>query len=223
MRSDTVNSLLLRVVPKLLSWMMRLWLGTCRVKVHNDEPVKAVERGELTLIGSFWHYSLVFVIYYLRKFPATVMVSASKDGEYIARLAGEFGFNSVRGSKNRRGVEALKGMVRAVQQGDNSAIVADGSQGPARVAQSGALMVAAKSGKPIVPITWSASNYFTIKSWDKTAVPKPFSSVDIYFGTPIYVPSKVNSEILEEYRCRLENELNLLYRKAWALHGLDSH
>ena len=223
MRSDVVNGLLVRVVPKLLSWLMRLWLGTCKVTVHNDEPLHAVDRGELTLIGSFWHYSLVFVLYYLRRYPATVMVSASKDGEYIARLAGEFGFNSVRGSKNRRGVEALKGMVRAVQQGNNSAIVADGSQGPARVAQSGALMVAAKSGKPIVPIAWSAQNYFTINSWDRTAVPKPFSRVDICFGTPIYVPRKVNSEILEEYRCKLENELNLLYSKAWAIHGMESH
>ena len=223
MRSGFVNSLLLRVVPKLLSWIMRLWFGTCRVTVHNGGVMSSIDRGETNIVASFWHYSIIFIFYFVRNYSATAMVSSSRDGEYIARLAGELGFNTVRGSKNNKGVEALKGMLRAVRAGDNGAIVADGSQGPARVAQTGALLVAAKTGKPVVPMVWAASSYFTIKSWDKTAIPKPFSRIDLYFGESMYLPRKVSADELEQYRGLLENNLNELYSKAWSLYGKTSH
>ncbi len=223
MSSGFVESLLLRVVPKLLSWIMRLWFGTCRVTVHNGDIMSSIDRGETNIVASFWHYSIIFIFYFVRNYSATAMVSSSRDGEYIARLAGELGFNTVRGSKNHKGVEALKGMLRAVRAGDNGAIVADGSQGPARKAQAGALLVAAKTGKPVVPMIWAASSYFTIKSWDKTAIPKPFSRIDLYFGEPMYLPRKVGADELEQYRGLLEKNLNELYSKAWSLYGKISH
>lgn len=218
-----VHSLLLRVVPKLLSWIMRLWFGTCRVTVHNGDIMSSINRGETNIVASFWHYSIIYIFYFVRNYSATAMVSSSRDGEYIARLAGELGFNTVRGSKNNKGVEALKGMLRAVRAGDNGAIVADGSQGPARKAQAGALLVGAKTGKPVVPMVWAASSYFTIKSWDKTAIPKPFSRIDLYFGEPMYLPRKVSADELEQYRGLLEKNLNELYSKAWSLYGKTSH
>lgn len=223
MSSKAINNILIRVVPKILSWTMRVWFGSCRVKMHNCDIMLSSPKEGPNIVASFWHYSIIFIIYFVRKYPATVMVSASSDGEYIARLAQEFGFRTVRGSKNNKGVEALKGMLRGVKKGDSGAVVADGSQGPPRVAQPGALLVAAKTGRPIVPMAWSASNYFTINSWDKTAVPKPFSRVDIYFGEPLYIPRKLDAEELEKYRCILENELNELYTKAWSKHGKSSH
>jgi lysophospholipid acyltransferase (LPLAT)-like uncharacterized protein len=223
MNSGFVNSLLLRVVPKLLSWIMRLWFGTCRVTVHNGGIMSSINRGETNIVASFWHYSIIYIFYFVRNYSATAMVSSSRDGEYIARLAGELGFNTVRGSKNNKGVEALKGMLRAVRAGDNGAIVADGSQGPARKAQAGALLVAAKTGKPVVPMVWAASSYFTIKSWDKTTIPKPFSRIDLYFGESMYLPRKVNADELEQYRGLLEKNLNELYSKAWSLYGKTSH
>lgn len=223
MSSGFVHSCLLRIIPKLLAWIMRLWFSSCRVTVHNGGIMSSIDRGETTIIASFWHYSIIFIFYFVRNYSATAMVSSSRDGEYIARLAGELGFNTVRGSKNHKGVEALKGMLRAVRGGDNGAIVADGSQGPARIAQAGALLVAAKTGKPIVPMVWASSSYFTIKSWDKTAVPKPFSRIDLYFGEPIYLPRKVSADELEQYRDLLEKNLNELYSKAWSLYGKTSH
>lgn len=223
MSTDLVDRILVRIVPKLLSWTMRLWFRTCRVTVLNDGFLEEAGTKEKTVIASFWHYSIIFTLYYLRKYPATVMVSASKDGEYIARLAGEFGYQCVRGSKNKKGVEALKGMLRAVLAGENGAVVADGSQGPARVAQSGALLVAAKSGRPIVPMAWACSSFFGIKSWDRTLIPKPFSRLSVYFGEPIHIPRKLNAEELEQYRLKLEKELNELYSTAWAQYGIVAH
>jgi len=223
MSSGFVDNFLLRIIPKLLSWIMRLWFGTCRVTVYNGDIMSSIKRGETNIVASFWHYSIIFIFYFVRNYSATAMVSSSRDGDYIARIAGELGFNTVRGSKNNKGVEALKGMLRAVRAGDNGAIVADGSQGPARKAQAGALLVAARSGKPVVPMVWAASSYFTIKSWDKTAIPKPFSRIDLYFGEPMYLPGKVSVDELQQYRGLLEKNLNELYAKAWFLYGKKSH
>jgi lysophospholipid acyltransferase (LPLAT)-like uncharacterized protein len=151
----------------------------------------------------------------MRKYSATAMVSASRDGEYIARLAERFGFETVRGSRNKKGVEGLKAMLRAVRKGSSAAIVADGSQGPPRIVQPGAILLASRTGAPIIPMIWAASSYFSINSWDRTIVPKPFSRIDFYYGEPLLVPEKLKPEELEKYRLHLEEILNGLYDKAW--------
>ena len=223
MTKGMLNSLLLRVVPKILALGMRLWFLTCKVKIHNPENLVLAGDEKQPLIASFWHYSIAYLFFHVRKYSATVMVSASRDGDYIARLAEEFGFDSVRGSRNKKGFEALKGMLRAVRNGSNAAIVADGSQGPVRVAQPGAILVASRTGAPVIPIVWSASRYFTIRSWDRTAIPKLFSRIDVFYGEPIYIPAKLKPEEMDEYRIRLEQDLNTLYADAWGLYKINTH
>jgi len=223
MTEGKVNDLLLRVVPLAAAWLMRAWFGSCRVTLHNQENCFTPQEKEKTGIASFWHYSIIYILYHMRKYSATAMVSASRDGEYLARLAERFGFNTVRGSRNNKGVEGLKAMFRALRHGSNAAIVADGSQGPPRVVQAGSLLLASRTGAPIIPMVYAASSYFTIKSWDRTIIPKPFSRIDFYYGEPFFVPAKVNPQELEEYRLQLEERLNQLYGKAWAQYGKLGH
>ncbi|HBG18386.1 MAG TPA: hypothetical protein DDY32_03685 [Desulfobulbaceae bacterium] len=223
MTEGTLNSLLVRVVPRLIALIMRVWFLTCRVKVHGLENWRDPNETGQPIIASFWHYSLLFIFYYMRDQSGAALVSASRDGEYVARLAHEFNFATVRGSRNNKGVEALKGLLRVVRAGDSVALVADGSQGPARIAQSGAILLASRTGTPIQPLAWSASRYFTIRSWDRTAVPKPFSRVEYFFGEPIIVPPELKAEGIEEYRLLLENRLNELYRSAWGQYNKDGH
>jgi len=215
------NRLLLWLIPPVIAFVMRLWFFTCRLTVHNS--VALDDKRETPLIASFWHYSIIYLFYHVRKHQATVMVSASSDGEYIARLAKQFGFDTARGSRNNKGVGALKGLLRAVKRGNNAAIVADGSQGPARRAQPGAVLVASRTGTKIIPMAWSASSYFTIHSWDKTAIPYPFSRIDLFYGDLISVPRDLDGEGLERYCTILEEKLNELYKKAWLLHDKTSH
>ncbi len=216
-----LKTFLLWLVPLCLAFVMRIWFFTCKVTVHNNMVLK--ENKEAPLVASFWHYSIIYLFYHMRKQPVTAMVSASSDGEYIARLAHEFGFDTARGSRNNKGVGALKGLLRAVKCGNNVAIVADGSQGPARQAQPGAVLVASRTGAEIIPMAWSASKYFTIHSWDKTAIPYPFSRIDLFYGDLISVPRDLDGEGLKMYCTILEQKLNELYKKSWLLHGKTSH
>jgi lysophospholipid acyltransferase (LPLAT)-like uncharacterized protein len=223
MKEGFVNRQLVRFVPLLVAFIIRIWFSSCRVTVHNSGFVDVREEQGLPVIASFWHYSVIYILYFQRRSTATAMVSASKDGDYLAGLAARLGFNTVRGSRNRKGVQALKSMLGAVKKGSNAALVADGSQGPPRKAQSGAVLIASKTGVPIVPIVWSASGFFTIRSWDRTAIPRPFSRIHYFYGEPIWVPGGVEQDGLEEYRRRLEDSLNSLYVQAWGKFDKTAH
>ncbi len=175
------------------------------------------------VIAGFWHFSILYLFHHLRSFSATVMVSASHDGEYIAKIANLLGLKTVRGSSNRRGVRALKMLIGELLKGSNAGIVADGSQGPALQVQPGMILLASKTGRSILPMTWSASHYITFKSWDKTVLPLPFSCIYMYYGQPFYVPEKISSDQVEQYRQQLEVIFKDLYSQAWNEVGKKQH
>ena len=209
-------------MPRLYVALTAAWFGSCRLKIRGrDNLDKVLAQG--AAVVPFWHYSVFYMLYHLRRYPGVAMVSASKDGEYIARVARLLGFETVRGSANRFGVRALKGMVTHVRQGKNAGIVADGSQGPALKVQPGAIMLAAKSGSPIMPVVVAAKRYKAFNSWDHTIVPMPFSPVIIEYGKLIYVPEKLTSEIVEQYRQRVETEMLAMYEQLWQEFGRQGH
>jgi len=223
MTEGVLNSILLRVVPVTLALLIRLWFCTCRVRVHNLENFLDPKKTGKPVIAAFWHYSIIYFFYFVRGYPVTAMVSASRDGEYIARLAKQFGFTPVRGSRNNKGAEGLKSLIRAIRGDSNCALVADGSQGPPRIAQPGAILLASRSGAPVLPMLWSAKSYFTVRSWDRTVIPKPFTRIDYYYGEPLFVPAELKTEGIEEYRLLLEQRLNALYVEAWGQYNKGEH
>lgn len=159
----------------------------------------------------------------MRQQPGVTMVSASKDGEYIARVAHLLNFETVRGSSNRFGVRALKGMVDQVRLGKNAGIVADGSQGPPLKAQPGAILVAAKSGAPILPIVWAAKRYKAFNSWDRTIIPMPFSPMILEYGKLIWIEPEQTAETVEQHRQQLETTMNEMYRRLWQEFDREGH
>jgi len=213
----------LGVVPFVFVWLTRLWFSTCRIKTHGQPYRDQVDAGGKPAVVSFWHYSFMFVFYYLRKDSGVVMVSASKDGEYINRVARKLGYETVRGSRKKGGLQAIKALIRHMRAGKNAGIVADGSQGPARVVQAGCIVLASRAGAPVFPMVWSCNRYKRFGSWDGTVLPYPFSRVDFFYGEPLVVPPKIKSDEIEKYRLMLEQRLNDLYTEAWALHKKREH
>ncbi len=223
MKSDFWYKVSLKVIPGFVYILAKVLFKTCRITVHNEKyKDQIVARGN-HFIGSFFHYGFLYTFYYAQKTSGVVMVSSSKDGEYISRLAEKFGFETVRGSRNRGGMAALKKLIRLMREGRNGGIVADGSQGPARVVQSGIIMLASRTGIPVLPTLWSCNRYVRFNSWDKTIIPYPFSHIQIFFGEPLDVPAKIKSDAFEEYRIILEERLNDMYVQAWKIQGKVEH
>ncbi len=222
MKRNFLYKISITVLPFTLSLVLRLWFFTCRVRVHGLENRQQVDRGN-SIVAVFWHYCLLYVFYHLKDDRAAVLVSASEDGEYIARLARCLNFETVRGSSNRRGVLALKELLAFLSDGCHVGMVADGSQGPPLVVQPGSILLASKSTAPILPVAWSASRSFVFKSWDRTCIPKPFSQIDFYYGKPMSIPAGIGREEIEQYRVRLEEQMNVLHKTAWAQYGKENH
>ena len=223
MKEGLLYKLSLKVVPVLLAALARVLFATCRVRTHGAEyREQTLDSGRMAVV-TFWHYSFFGVFPVLGKYDGVVMVSSSRDGEYIARLAHTYGLSTVRGSRNNKGVQALKELIRAVKNGESAAIVADGSQGPPLIAQPGGILLSSRAGAPVLPVCWSASRYWAINSWDRTIIPKPFSRVEIAFGRPLQVPGGLKSDGVEEFRAELERVLHGLYRQVWAMQGKTEH
>jgi hypothetical protein len=220
--SDLLYKTSIAVVPRLYVALSSLWFSTCRLEVRGQENLDKVLAHGAGVVP-FWHYSLFYMLHHLRQYPGVAMVSASRDGEYIARVAGLLHFETVRGSANRFGIRALKGMVDHVKQGKNAGIVADGSQGPALKAQPGAVLLAAKSGSPIMPIVWAAKRYKAFNSWDRTVLPLPFSPIILQYGGLLWVEPELTAAATEQYRQQLEATMNSMYRQLWEEFGQNGH
>jgi len=223
MKNGFLYQISLRIIPYIYVCITSLLFMTCRIKTHGQEYRSQLDSQNVPIIASFWHYTIFYVFYYLRKDSAVVMVSASKDGEYINRVAQKLGFATVRGSRKKGGMQAIKSLIRNMRAGRNAGIVADGSQGPPRIVQAGSIVLASRTAAPILPMVWSCDRYKRFGSWDGTALPLPFSKIDFFYGEPVIVPPKIKSEDFEQYRLLLEERLNDLYTKAWALQDKTEH
>lgn len=213
----------LHFVPFIFVWLTRIWFATCRIRIHGQEYRDQIDASKGPAVATFWHYTIFFIFYFMRKESGVAMVSASRDGEYISRVANKIGFVTVRGSRKKGGVQAIKGLIRYMGEGKNAAIVADGSQGPARVVQAGSIILASRAEAPVLPMLWSCNRYKRFGSWDGTVLPYPFSRIDFFYGEPLVVPPKIKSEEVETYRLILEKRLNDLYKKAWRQQGREEH
>ena len=143
-----------------------------------------------------------------RKRTAAV-VSASRDGQYIADLISMFGIRSLRGSSSRRGVNALLDSVKVMREENlNVVFTPDGPRGPKYKMKPGPVMLASLTGAPVCPLSINASKYWSVKSWDGFQIPKPGATLTVVFGKPITVPKNLEGEEIEKWRLVLENALN---------------
>jgi lysophospholipid acyltransferase (LPLAT)-like uncharacterized protein len=168
-------------------------------------------------IMAFWHGRVLTATYYFRQRGIIVMISENFDGEWIARIIQQFGFRTSRGSTSRGGQRALLQLKREMERGYPSGFAVDGPRGPARKAQPGAIWLAKLTGNPVVPFHMEAASYWSLKSWDRTQIPKPFSTVALTVGEPIDVASDADEDALEAKRVELERSLFTLEQKAAAM------
>ena len=161
-------------------------------------------------IYAFWHEHIFAGTYFFRNRGIVVITSQSLDGEYIARFTQRFGYGSVRGSSTRGGVGALVEMIRLMRRGLPMAFTLDGPRGPRREAKPGAVLLAKKTGNPIVPFVVKCESCWTLNSWDKLEIPKPFTRVKILVSEPVYVAANANENTVEESRASMETILEQL-------------
>jgi lysophospholipid acyltransferase (LPLAT)-like uncharacterized protein len=186
---------------------------TFRWKVDGAHHWDDVVRSGRQPILALWHGRIFAGLHYFRRRDVVVITSQNFDGEWIAGILVRFGFGTARGSTSRGGARALVQLRRELAAGRPAAFTVDGPRGPARIAQPGAVWLAGATGNPLLPFHIEASRCWTAKSWDRTQVPKPFSTVAVAIGEPIEVPG-TDADTLEVKRQELERALAALESRA---------
>lgn len=193
--------------------MISLIGKTIRYETDDWENFERIERDGKIPIYSFWHNRIFAGTYFFRNRKIVVITSQSFDGEYIARFIQRFGYGAVRGSSTRGGVGALVEMIRLMRGGLPMGFTVDGPKGPKYIAKTGAVLLAKKTGNPMMPFVVECERFWTIKSWDRLQIPKPFTKSKIFIAAPIYVDKSADDAEIENKRLELENTLNELVEK----------
>lgn len=206
------------IIAALGSPAIGLLCRTLQWHVEGAQYYDDVRRAGRQPILALWHGRILPGLFYLRHRGIVVITSRNFDGEWIARILDRYGFGTARGSSSKGGAAALVQLRRDLAAGRPAAFTVDGPRGPARVAQPGAVWLAGATANPILPFHIEANRHWTLRSWDRTQVPKPFSHVAIVFGQPLTVPSSEAGEV-ERMQRELEAALQVLERRALAMIG----
>ena len=204
-----------RQVKKLPTWLFWFPAALMKIAFRLFYRFKLIDPHNFcadpeSIIGITWHNRLMFIC---PAFPRKVMkntsavISASRDGQYLADFLGFFGAEALRGSSSRKGANALLGAIRAIESGRNVVFTPDGPRGPKYQIKIGPVAVAAKTGAVIVPFVLNSSRCWKLKSWDEFQIPNPFSTLTMVIGEPISVPADADVETLEKFRKQAEDAL----------------
>ena len=202
---DLRDRVLIRLADLVFFYAISLIGKTIRWDVQGTEHLDAVVADGKQPIYCLWHDRIFAGTYFLRDRGIVVLTSQSKDGEYIARFLRRFGFGAIRGSSSRGGVKALVAMIRSMRRGLPMAFTVDGPRGPRYQAKAGPVLLAQKTGNPILPFSVECKTFRTVKSWDRLQIPIPFTRALFTYSTPIYVPEKTDvDEKLVELQASLD-------------------
>ena len=192
---------------------------TLRWRVEGLQHLETIRASGRQPVMAFWHGRILPATFYFRRRGIVVITSENFDGEWIARIIERFGYGTARGSTSRGARKAMLQLVRDMKAGRAAGFTLDGPRGPARVAQAGAIWLASATGNPLLPFHLEASSHWSLRSWDRTQIPKPFSTVALVVGEPIEVPGDASGDVLEQSRQELEEHLRALETRASVLLG----
>jgi lysophospholipid acyltransferase (LPLAT)-like uncharacterized protein len=203
------DRLLIRIADLVFFLLIKIVGRTVKVEVEGWENWEAASRDGKIPIYTFWHNRVFLATYFWQRRRIVVMTSRSFDGEYIARFIQRFGYGAARGSSTRGAIGAVVEMVRLMRAGCPTAFTIDGPKGPRYVAKMGAVLLAKKTGHPILPFSISAKKFWQAsKSWDQFQVPKPFTRARVFIAAPISVPHDATDEELKSARDELQRALD---------------
>ncbi len=203
-----------RILPPTGLFLINLLSRTYRIALMNPENETQPLEKDKILIYASWHQRFFpGITLFAERKPIAIMISQSRDGEFISLIVKMLGWEPVRGSSSRGGLAALVKLKRLVLQGYRIGHIVDGPQGPLGIVKPGLVMMAQATGVAVVPTITSAERRWQAGSWDRFMIPKPFSRVIIRFDDPVYVPRKLDKDAFENMRKKIEFRLADLYKK----------
>lgn len=204
MKRALSERLLLTLAPSLAAGVIRLLRALMRIEFVGEEIPRAFwQRGEHVLLA-FWHDQLLLMVKGYRGPGARILISASKDGELIARTMACFGQGAVRGSSTRGGRAAFRELLELAREPYDLVITPDGPKGPRHQVKEGLVQLARLTDRPVIPMAFACSRGHRFASWDRFLLPYPFCRGVFAFGTALHYEK---GEPAEKFQVRLQRAM----------------
>jgi lysophospholipid acyltransferase (LPLAT)-like uncharacterized protein len=198
--------LLLRLMAGASALLVRLLCATLRYE-NSAEPGGPLDANERPMVWAFWHRCLIVATHRFQKRDIAVLTSRSFDGEIISRIIEKFGYRAVRGSSRRGALSAVLGARRELEGGRAVAFTVDGPLGPLYQAKPGPVVLSRLTGVRIVAFHIAVQRAWTLRTWDRMILPKPFSRAFVHFSAPMLVPADADEAQMERWREELQRTL----------------
>lgn len=186
---------------------------TSRWEFRNKEILQSYVDKKQPFIISFWHGHLLMLPCALQwKIPVHMLISNHRDGKLISKIISYFGIQTITGSTNKKGFEAVRQILQAIKQGDVIGITPDGPRGPREEISDGVLQIARLACVDVIPLAYSCTPIKILRTWDRFRVSRPFCKGVFVAGTPV---SPV--EDIEQFRAALKESMNKIAKEADAI------
>lgn len=197
---------------------LSLLIKTCKVRIEGLEHFKEAVSQEKCIL-MFWHNRIVLAAEILTRFAPeylyTALISQSRDGEIIAAITHSYSIGSSIRVSHKGRKAALDETIRQVSEGDRILIITpDGPKGPAYKIKRGSAYIAKAAGAAIIPLSWSADKCWKLNTWDRLLIPKPFSTIEIFFGPAVKL-EKAKMMPTQDEISEIESKL-MAVTKDWA-------
>lgn len=184
---------LIKLAALLAAFLIKAWISTVRLRIRmadwTTDPDHSRCRGPC--LHAFWHEGILALTSTTYRNPVYVLISQHADGELIAQVIRYLNLRTVRGSTTRGGAQAVVELLER-SRWSHLAITPDGPKGPRRQVQRGVVFLASRSGLPVVPYGLAFSRAWRMRSWDRFAVPLPFSTIYGVTAPSVLVPPELD-------------------------------
>jgi lysophospholipid acyltransferase (LPLAT)-like uncharacterized protein len=196
------------IIAAAVYTLIRLLGPTLRYEVLGWQHAERVYASKKQIIWAFWHRVIIPIVWWRRNHGIVVMNTTAFDGQWTRKVIEWLGFGTAQGSSSRGGLRGLAVMAKRLEQGVDCAFTIDGPRGPRYIAKPGPVILARKTGCPVMVFHIGVDRGITFeKTWDHFLLPKPFARAVILFAPPIYLPPDANQETLEATHAEMQREL----------------
>jgi lysophospholipid acyltransferase (LPLAT)-like uncharacterized protein len=188
--------------------LVRLVCPTLRYDICGLQQIERTHAGGRRCIFAFWHRGLIPLAWWARRQKIAILSGTNFDAQWAAYVTLGLGLRRVLGSSSRGGLRGIVALARSTEEGYDAAFTADGPRGPCYVAKPGPVLLARRTGCPIVCVHAYCDRARTLeKAWDRFQIPYPFSRIALLFAPPIEVPAGADSETIRRRHAEMQSAL----------------
>jgi len=196
------------IIAALVYSVIRVLGPTLKFEVLGWHHAEKQYAAKGSCVFAFWHRVIVPITWWARDRGIVVLNTTAFDGQWTRKVIEWFGFGTAQGSSSRGGLRGLAVMARRIEEGKDCAFTIDGPRGPRYVAKPGPVMLARKTGAPIIVFHIGVNRGRTFENtWDHFLLPKPFARAVILFSPPIFVPRDASVELMDAKHAEMQKEL----------------